>query len=133
MSDFETLLARIAQRPGMYVGVCSLPAVSCYLDGYCHAMMDAGKEDPMIGFSRWIDLRYQIFHAAWHWTRILLHEFGSDEAALAQLPGLFREFSEQGGPQRAGEFSAELRRQLVAKFGRDYHEPETTATSVWEG
>jgi hypothetical protein len=132
MSDFEMLLDRIARRPGIYVGRCSLWAVSCYLDGYCHALTDEGKDDPQYGWSTWISLRYQIFHPAWHWTRILLHEFGSDQAALVQLPVLFKEFCEQGGPRRADEFGLGLRKKLIAQFGQECHEPETTSTRVWE-
>ena len=37
MPDFDSLLRSIAKRPAMYVGKCSVVAVSAYLDGYDHA------------------------------------------------------------------------------------------------
>ena len=103
---FANLLDAIARRPAMYVGTCSLPAVTFLLDGYCLAQEDMGKESPLDGWMRWIELRFGICHSAWHWTRILLHVYESDSAAISALPCLFAEF----GADREHVITATIRR-----------------------
>ena len=77
----------------MYVGRMSLRAASHYLHGYDHALEDAGcAPRPLEEWMRWVELRFLISHPAWHWTRILLHEYGTEEAAFAALPTLYRVF-----------------------------------------
>lgn len=71
------------------MGTNSLAAVSHYLDGYAHASAD---HELLEGWRIWVELRFGICHPAWHWTRILLHAYGSDGPALAALPQLYDEF-----------------------------------------
>lgn len=96
------------------MGSNSLKSVGHYLAGYSDALEN---QDCLAGWRQWIELRFGICHPAWHWTRILLHSYGSDAAALAALPYLFTEFDserQQGGFQqilanwegRFGEFTA---------------------------
>jgi hypothetical protein len=92
MTDFRGLLASVARRPAMYVGSCSRPAVANLLAGYCLAVEHLGLAPPLDGWMRWVELRFGVFHPAWNWTRILLHGYGSDAAAIAALPELFEEF-----------------------------------------
>jgi hypothetical protein len=48
---------------------------------------------PLQGWRCWIELRFGICDPAWHWSRILLHEFGSAQAAIEALPALYDEFA----------------------------------------
>ena len=58
MREFTAWLQSIAKRPAIYVGKCSIRAVSDYLHGYCHALGDVGHaETPLDGWGRWIELR----------------------------------------------------------------------------
>ena len=132
MDHFRDLVHTIARRPGLYVGVNSLRAVSQYLDGYDHAVMEitgcASDERPLYGWMRYVGLRFLISHPAWHWTRILLYEYGSDKAALEALPKLYDQFVEQRSSIGVEGIEVELRRQIIAKYGRDWHEPDITTT-----
>src|SRR5688572_10766547 len=92
MTGFQRLLTSISEKPGMYVGTPSLQAVAHFLSGYNLATTDAGKPSPMECWRQWVELNFGISDSAWHWTRILLHSYGSDEAALAALPTLFADF-----------------------------------------
>jgi hypothetical protein len=93
MAEFEELLARIAKRPALYVGQCSVSRVANYLDGYCDAMEALGcPVIPLQGWMQWIELRFGICSPAWHWSRILLHHYGSAQAAIEALPSLYNEF-----------------------------------------
>jgi hypothetical protein len=130
MPDFESLLQSIAKRPAMYVGKCSIESVSNYLQGYDHALSDAGQaETPLSGWLRWVEWRFLISHSAWHWTRILLHVYGSEQAAIEALPQLHREFLAQRAELGIDEIESQLRRRLIAEYGRDWHEPPTTETA----
>ncbi len=80
----------------MYVGRCSLWISSHYLTGYCHAADDANspckfKDDSNDGLNG----GSAFFNSGWHWVRILQHEYGSDESAIARLPELYSEFRRQ--------------------------------------
>src|SRR5262245_59906823 len=112
MPDFAALLDEVCRRPGLYVGRCSLRSVAFYLNGYDHALLEIGNaQTPWGGFQRWVELRFLISHAAWHWSRILLHVYGSDEAAIAALPGLYREYLSQREAVGADGIEAECRRR----------------------
>jgi hypothetical protein len=96
MPDFPSLLHSLAKRPATYVGTCSIRAESDYLYGYCHALRDVGRvETPLDGWERWIESRFLILHPAWHWSRVLLHVYGSDQAAFEALTQLHEEFVAQ--------------------------------------
>jgi hypothetical protein len=129
MPDFESLLRSIAKRPAMYVGMCSIRSVSDYLQGYDHALSDAGQsETPLAGWGRWVEGRFLISHPAWHWTRILLHVYGSDQAAIEALPQLHREFLAQREELGIDGIESQHRRRFIAEYGQDWHEPPTTET-----
>ena len=131
MIDFVAMLEKIASRPAMYVGHTSLRAASHYLDGYDHAAQDAGcSPRPLEGWMRWVELRFLISHSAWHWTRILLHSYGTEEAAFAALPTLYREFLSDRVRLKIDGIEAELKRRLSEAYGSDWHEPTSTKTTV---
>jgi hypothetical protein len=131
MSDFDSLLRSIAKRPAMYVGKCSIRAVSAYLDGYDHALGDVGRgEPPLSGWGRWVESRFLISHAAWHWTRILLHIYGDDWAAIQALPELHREFLARRAEVGVEGIEDEHRRRFIAEYGEEWHEPAETRTTI---
>jgi hypothetical protein len=128
MADFLEVLERIAARPAMYVGTTSLPRVANFIDGYCHAMWDLGcSPNPLDGWMRWVELRFGISHSGWSWTRILVHSFGTDDAAIRALPALFKEFLSE--KQRIGVDA--LLEQHRVKFHETggFFAPSVTSTS----
>jgi hypothetical protein len=131
MSNFESLLRSIAKRPGMYVGKCSLRAVSDYLSGYDYALHDLGcAELPLSGWMSWVEARFLISHPAWHWTRILLHAYGTDQAALEALPQLYQEFLARRAAIGVEGIEAEHTSRFIDKYGQTLHEPAETSTTV---
>ena len=131
MPDFQALLRSIAKRPAMYVGKCSVRAVSDYLDGYCHALRDLGHtETPLDGWMRWVELRFLISHPAWHWTRIFLHIYGCDRAAIEALPELHREFLAERAVIGVDGIEAALDQRLIKVHGEPWYEPPATNTTI---
>jgi hypothetical protein len=122
------MFSSVAAKPAMYVGKTSLREVSHYLDGYCHALTHAGLPDPLTGWFRWIGLKFLIWHPAWHWTRILVHVYGTDRAAFDALPALYEEFKSYIAEFGVDSIDAELDRRLVAAYGQNWHAPEVTTT-----
>jgi hypothetical protein len=124
------LIDAISKRPAMFVGSASLTAVSHYIAGYQHAVgaLAAPGAPTLDGWQRWVELRFEIFHPAWHWTRILLHVFGDDTAAIAALSGLTRDYLRDRTDLGPADMEAKLRAVLLARYGRDFHEPEQTRT-----
>lgn len=94
MLNCQEQLEEMARRPAMYVGRCSLWDLGNYLSGYTagYAQRHDGEDHPFAGFSFWVEMKFVICHPAWHWTRILLHEYGDDASAIAALPVLYHEF-----------------------------------------
>ncbi len=123
------MLVSLATRPGTYVGRPSIFLVSTYLDGYCHSRIDLGMPDPMYGWGIWVLHRYLIWSPAWGWPRVLLHVYGTHLDALAALPNLYKEFVSQCDSLNVEALEADLRRQLIDKYGRDYYAPEQTHTT----
>jgi hypothetical protein len=131
MHEFVALLDAIARRPAMYVGCCSLRLVSVYLEGYDHAIGDVGiTETPLAGWGRWVELRFLISHPAWHWTRILLHVFGSDAASIEALPSLYREFLPRRKALGVEGIEVECNRRFMAEYGQVWYEPRVTGTTA---
>ncbi|WZO98595.1 hypothetical protein EP7_000175 [Isosphaeraceae bacterium EP7] len=131
MPDFQALLHSIAERPAIYVGNCSIRAVSHYLDGYCDALRDLGHaEKPLDGWMRWVELRFLISNPAWHWTRILLHVYGSDQAAIEALPELHREFLAERAMIGVDGIEALLDQRILEEHGEPWHEPPATNTTI---
>ena len=130
MPDFVALLHAIAKRPAMYVLPCNLRSVGNYVSGYDHALGDVGHvETPLAGWMRWVECRFLIAHPAWHWTRILLHVYGSDRAAIEALPLLYEEFVAQRSEIGVEGIEAEHDRRLIAEHGRVWYEPDATGTT----
>lgn len=131
MDVFSAMLATVAAKPGLFVGKTSLRAVGDYLGGYGHALIDLGHPDPQDGWFRWVEMRFLISHPAWDWTRILVHVYGSDRAALDALPALHAEYRAFVDERGADCIDAEHYRRFVAAYGDTLHEPEKTETSAW--
>jgi|HubBroStandDraft_4_1064222.scaffolds.fasta_scaffold375211_2 hypothetical protein len=123
------LIDSIARRPGMYVGSVSLSAISHFLSGFEFGLAAAGQPDPLDGWMRWIELRHGIFHPAWSWTRILLHAYGDDAAAIAALPELYRAYVRDRATLGVDGIERALREMLLARYGQSWHEPEETTTA----
>jgi len=131
MPDLVALLHAIAKRPAMYVLPCNLRSVGNYVDGYDRALREVGHADtPLEGWMRWAECRFLISHPAWHWTRILLHVYGSDRAAIEALPHLYEEFVARRSAIGVEGIAAEHGRRLIAEHGRDWYEPDATDTTV---
>jgi hypothetical protein len=129
MDKYRDLLGRICECPAMYVGHCSIDAVALYLAGYCHGISDCGQaEPPMYEFQRWAEMRFRIRHAAWNWTRILLHEYGDDRASVAAFPALYDEFRRDREQLGMEQIEAEATRRLMAAYGHNWGEPKETNT-----
>jgi hypothetical protein len=123
--QFLNMLDRICERPGMYVGERSLRLFSAYMGGYEHALEDNGLGRILDGFAAWVFLKYDIYSPAWHWTRVLHHSLGTEQAAIARLPTLVREFlAEREMRGGADWFNAELGRRFPF-LGK---EPDSTTT-----
>jgi hypothetical protein len=114
----------------LYVGKTSLRAVSDYLAGYADAVADLGHFHPQNGWLRWVEMKFLISHSAWHWTRILVHIYGSDRAALNALPGLHAEFRAFVAEHGTDFIDREHHRRFVAEYGETWHEPKETSTSL---
>jgi hypothetical protein len=71
----------------------------------------------MMGWQRWIEKRFLIQHPAWHWSRILVHEYGSDEAALEAMPGLYSEFEREYAEIGIEGIEAWLEQRFREKYG----------------
>jgi hypothetical protein len=129
MRAFDDMLTAVAAKPALYVGKTSLGAVANFIAGYGHALSDLGQPNPHAVWNRWVELKFLISHPAWHWTRILLHIYGNDRAALDALPTLHAEFRAFVGKYGADDIDAEHYRRFVAAYGTQSHEPKETRTS----
>jgi hypothetical protein len=111
----------------MYVGHNSFVAASHYLAGYCHALRDHGvSPEALDGLNRWVEMRFEIRSSAWHWTRILIHTYGDDEASFRVFPTLYDEFLADRDRLGDSGIEAEAIRRLVARYGRDWGSPDST-------
>lgn len=77
----------------MYVGTESLRDVAIYLDGMYDGLTgNVDGEYLTQTWCRWLEGHHMVRHQAQPWTQVLCDLLGSNEAALAALPGLYREF-----------------------------------------
>ncbi|MFT3766701.1 MAG: hypothetical protein QM820_14480 [Minicystis sp.] len=118
------LIDSLSKRPGMWVGSSSLADIGHFLNGFRHAVSLMGLPDPLDAWTRWVELRFGVFSPAWHWTRILVHVFGSDEAAIAALPELCRSYLHDRDELGSKGIEAKLWQQATAN--PVCHEPEET-------
>jgi hypothetical protein len=90
------LLERIKQRPGMYVGQCSITRLNMLLVGYSQARMELGlprteQEKNLDKFQEWIESKYNIT-ASIGWDSIILLNSPDEKAAFYQFFQLFEQF-----------------------------------------
>ena len=131
MDKFRDLLGSICARPAMFVGRSSLNAVALVLAGYSHGVSDCGQAAPPTHeFQRWVEMRFCIRHATWNWTRIVLHEYGDDRAALSALPALYDEFLRNREQLGMEWIEAEAARRLMAEYGQNWGAPRETKTQL---
>ena len=127
--DLAILLREICGKPGMFLGRVSLPALSHFLNGYATALGRIGIcEDVMSGWQRWIEFEFLISHTAWHWTRILRHEYGTESAAFDAIPNLFDRFLAVRREQGGDWIEEELSRRMQETHGNLYYCPDKTET-----
>ncbi|HEY8749472.1 MAG TPA: hypothetical protein VIM11_15920 [Tepidisphaeraceae bacterium] len=77
---------------------------------------DAGHNPDLDGWRDWVCLRFNILdNPAWSSSRMILHSLGSQEAAIAELPKLVRQFlAERDGFGGVEGLQAEVRRRFYA-------------------
>jgi len=96
---FFDLLQRIKQRPGMYLGKCSITRLRAFLDGYETARAELGfpdteQQQQLDGFQEWIQERYQIT-STHGWDSIILFFSVDEKDALDKFFKLLEEFLDQ--------------------------------------
>ena len=121
---FDELIQSISSRPAMWVGSALLRDVAIFLDGFRRGIETATGQDPMLNWRDWIETKYLISDPGWHWTRILLHVYGSDAAVFAALPGLFSDFKTETSGLTSDQLSELHRQAFLAAFGEEHHRPE---------
>ncbi|MFB2973041.1 hypothetical protein ACE1CD_29110 [Aerosakkonema sp. BLCC-F183] len=90
------LLQRIKERPGMYLGRCSITRLSMLLMGYSIARGDLGlptteQEQEFEKFQEWIAKRYNIT-SSHGWDSIILFYSADERDALDNFFNLFEKF-----------------------------------------
>ena len=90
------LLQRIKQRPGMYLGKCSITRLRAFIDGYGMARAELGlprspQEQDLNGFQEWIQERYKIT-STHGWDSIILFFSADERDALDKFFKLLEEF-----------------------------------------
>jgi hypothetical protein len=93
---FFDLLQRIKQRPGMYLGKCSITRLRAFLDGYETARAELGfpdteQQQQLDGFQEWIQERYKIT-STHGWDSIILFFSVDEKDALDKFFKLLEEF-----------------------------------------
>ncbi|MGA9382477.1 MAG: hypothetical protein WBV73_27265 [Phormidium sp.] len=96
------LLERIKQRPGMYLGKCSITRLRMLLDGYGMARMELGlprteQEREFNGFQEWIQERFSIT-SSHGWDSIILFYSADERDALDKFFELFEKFRNGESP-----------------------------------
>ena len=90
------MLQNIKQRPGMYLGKCSITRLSMLLAGYAMARAELGlpvteQEKAFGGFQDWIQERYKIT-STHGWDSIILFYSADERDALNKFFELFEKF-----------------------------------------
>ncbi|CAD5955041.1 hypothetical protein [Planktothrix agardhii] len=91
------LLARIKQRPGMYLGKVSLTRLKMLLMGYSMSRGELGlqltqQEKQFAQFQQWIQAKYQI-NSAQGWETIILSQVEDEKLAFDLFFELFEQFN----------------------------------------
>ena len=90
------MLQQIKQRPGMYLGKCSIIRLRAFIDGYMGARQDLGvplteQEKEFGNFQDWIQERYNIT-SSHGWDSIILFYSADERDALNKFFSLLEQF-----------------------------------------
>jgi hypothetical protein len=90
------LLERIKQRPGMYIGQCSITRLNMLLIGYSQARMELGlprteQEKNFDDFQEWIQSKFNI-NTSQGWDSIILSNSTNEKDAFYKFFQLFEQF-----------------------------------------
>ena len=93
---FYEMLESVKQRPGMYLGICSITRLRSFLDGYMGARQDLGlpvtkEESEFYKFQDWIQERFDI-KSYYGWNDIILLNSADEKDALNKFFELFEKF-----------------------------------------
>lgn len=110
MSNFYTLLSRIYQKPGLYLGSPSLSNLYMFLQGYWFSREEQGialsqEEEEFTEFQTWIQQRFDIT-ASVSWAKIILLHATDERDAFELFYQLWAEFISQQHPEQ--ELKTEL-------------------------
>ncbi len=91
------LLARIKQRPGMYLGKVSITRLKMLLMGYSMSRGELGlqltqEEKQFAQFQKWIQAKYQI-NSSEGWESIILSQVNDEKLAFDLFFELFEQFN----------------------------------------
>ncbi|HAN73596.1 MAG TPA: hypothetical protein DCQ63_04385, partial [Planktothrix sp. UBA8402] len=91
------LLARIKQRPGMYLGKVSVTRLKMLLMGYSMSRGELGlqltqQEKQFAQFQQWIQTKYQI-NSSQGWETIILSQVEDEKLAFDLFFELFEQFN----------------------------------------
>jgi hypothetical protein len=123
---FYELLQRIKQRPGMYLGKCSITRLRMLLDGYGMARCELGmpqtkQEKEFNGFQDWIQERYKIT-SSHGWDSIILFYCADERDALEKFFELFEQFrngesasTNQGCLENSSGSTPQLTQEMAAR------------------
>ena len=86
---FYEMLQRIKQRPGMFLGQCSITRLRAFLDGYMGSRSDLGlpptqQELEFNQFQEWVQRRFKI-SSSHGWDSIILFYSADERDALNNL------------------------------------------------
>ncbi len=93
---FYEMLQRIKQRPGMFLGQCSITRLRAFLDGYMGSRSDLGlpptqQELEFNQFQEWVQTRFKI-SSSHGWDSIILFYSADERDALNNFFELFEQF-----------------------------------------
>ena len=93
---FYEMLQRIKQRPGMFLGQCSITRLRAFLDGYMGSRSDLGlpptqQELEFNQFQEWVQTRFKI-SSSHGWDSIILFYSADERDALNNFFELFDQF-----------------------------------------
>ena len=93
---FYEMLQRIKQRPGMFLGECSITRLRAFLDGYMGSRSDLGlpptqQELEFNQFQEWVQTRFKI-SSSHGWDSIILFYSADERDALNNFFELFDQF-----------------------------------------
>lgn len=97
MNDIFTLLDKIGQKPGLYIGTASVTVLRHFLVGYKFARQEMGflptdaELDFYQKFQPWLQNRFHL-RTVNSWDKILLFKFLDEKAAFTHFFLLLEEF-----------------------------------------